>query len=75
MSEADDLDIPPRILVPRQLSAGIKPLLVLAKLRGIMDAFTLSEPELTLGEIRRPDRLSDVDGAAAGGQSGGRGVS
>jgi DNA-binding IclR family transcriptional regulator len=51
MSEAEGLDIPP--LAPsRTLSAGIKPLLVLAKIRGIMDAFTLSEPELTLGEIR-----------------------
>jgi DNA-binding IclR family transcriptional regulator len=51
MSEAEGLDIPP--LAPsRTLSAGMKPLLVLAKIRGIMDAFTLSEPELTLGEIR-----------------------
>ncbi|WP_162899174.1 hypothetical protein [Mycobacterium shigaense] len=30
----------------------MKPLLVLAKIRGIMDAFTLSEPELTLGAMR-----------------------
>ncbi|OBJ12644.1 IclR family transcriptional regulator [Mycobacterium sp. 1482292.6] len=52
MSEADDLDIPPRTPSSRPLSAGIKPLLVLAKIRGIMDAFTLSEPELTLSEIR-----------------------
>ncbi|WP_051465176.1 IclR family transcriptional regulator [Mycobacterium genavense] len=51
MSEAEGLDIPP--LAPaRTLSAGVKPLLVLAKIRGIMDAFTLSEPELTLSEIR-----------------------
>ncbi|WP_261862657.1 helix-turn-helix domain-containing protein, partial [Mycobacterium montefiorense] len=47
----DGLDIPP--LAPsRTLSAGMKPLLVLAKIRGIMDAFTLSAPELTLSEIR-----------------------
>lgn len=51
MSEAESLEIPP--LAPsRTLSAGMKPLLVLAKIRGIMDAFTLSEPELTLSEIR-----------------------
>jgi DNA-binding IclR family transcriptional regulator len=55
MSEAEGLDIPP--LAPsRTLSAGMKPLLVLAKIRGIMDAFTLSEPELTLSEIRTRTR-------------------
>lgn len=36
----------------RRLSGGIKPLLVLAKIRGILDAFTLSRPALTLAEIR-----------------------
>lgn len=41
-----DADAPPR------LSPGIKPLLVLAKIRGILDAFTLSQPILTLAEIR-----------------------
>lgn len=37
---------------PRQLSASVKPLLVLAKIRGILDAFTLSKPTLSLSEIR-----------------------
>ncbi|RKR75063.1 IclR family transcriptional regulator [Frondihabitans australicus] len=37
---------------PRPLSPGISPLLVLAKIRGILDAFTLSRPVLTLAEIR-----------------------
>lgn len=36
----------------RKLSAGVKPLLVLAKIRGILDAFTLTRPALTLAEIR-----------------------
>jgi DNA-binding IclR family transcriptional regulator len=38
--------------LPRRLSVGVKPLLVLAKIRGILDAFTLSRPALTLAEIR-----------------------
>jgi DNA-binding IclR family transcriptional regulator len=37
---------------PRQLSAGIKPLLVLSKIRGILDAFSLASPALTLSELR-----------------------
>jgi DNA-binding IclR family transcriptional regulator len=37
---------------PRQLSAGIKPLLVLSKIRGILDAFSLARPALTLSELR-----------------------
>lgn len=36
----------------RKLSPGIKPLLVLSKIRGILDAFTLAEPALTLAELR-----------------------
>ncbi|WP_231567669.1 IclR family transcriptional regulator [Sinomonas humi] len=36
----------------RELSSGVKPLLVLGKIRGILDAFTLSRPALTLSEIR-----------------------
>ena len=36
----------------RRLSSGVKPLLVLAKIRGILDAFSLSKPALTLAEIR-----------------------
>jgi DNA-binding IclR family transcriptional regulator len=36
----------------RQLSPGVKPLLVLSKIRGILDAFTLRSPLLTLGELR-----------------------
>jgi DNA-binding IclR family transcriptional regulator len=36
----------------RELSSGVKPLLVLGKIRGILDSFTLSRPELTLSEIR-----------------------
>src|ERR1700744_32438 len=52
MSEAEDLAVPPLAPSSRPLSAGIKPLLVLVKIRGIMDAFTLAEPELTLSEIR-----------------------
>jgi DNA-binding IclR family transcriptional regulator len=36
----------------RRLSPGIKPLLVLSKIRGILDAFTLAKPALTLGELR-----------------------
>ncbi|WP_269044798.1 IclR family transcriptional regulator [Paenarthrobacter sp. Z7-10] len=36
----------------RKLSAGIKPLLVLGKIRGILDAFSLTRPALTLSEIR-----------------------
>lgn len=36
----------------RRLSGGVKPLLVLAKIRGILDAFSLSKPALTLAEIR-----------------------
>jgi DNA-binding IclR family transcriptional regulator len=36
----------------RRPAAGVKPLLVLAKIRGILDAFTLSRPALTLAEIR-----------------------
>lgn len=35
----------------RKLSAGIKPLLVLGKIRGILDAFSLTRPALTLSEI------------------------
>lgn len=52
MSEAEEVDVPPLAPSSRPLSPGIKPLLVLVKIRGIMDAFTLSEPELTLAEIR-----------------------
>jgi DNA-binding IclR family transcriptional regulator len=37
---------------PRQLSPGIKPLLVLGKIRGILDAFSLAKPVLTLSELR-----------------------
>ncbi|MDT5067548.1 MAG: hypothetical protein QOK02_3703 [Mycobacterium sp.] len=36
----------------RRLSPGIKPLLVLSKIRGILDAFSLANPALTLGELR-----------------------
>jgi DNA-binding IclR family transcriptional regulator len=36
----------------RQLSPGIKPLLVLSKIRGILDAFSLSRPALTLSDLR-----------------------
>ncbi len=36
----------------RQLSPGIKPLLVLNKIRGILDAFSLAKPALTLSELR-----------------------
>jgi DNA-binding IclR family transcriptional regulator len=36
----------------RQLSPGIKPLLVLSKIRGILDAFSLAQPALTLSELR-----------------------
>lgn len=36
----------------RELSGGVKPLLVLGKIRGILDAFTLSRPVLSLSEIR-----------------------
>ncbi|WP_422935713.1 IclR family transcriptional regulator [Sinomonas sp. P47F7] len=36
----------------RELSGGVKPLLVLGKIRGILDSFTLSRPALTLSEIR-----------------------
>jgi DNA-binding IclR family transcriptional regulator len=43
-----DVDLDPT----RQLSPGVSPLLVLAKIRGILDAFTLSRPVLTLAEIR-----------------------
>jgi DNA-binding IclR family transcriptional regulator len=35
-----------------RLSPGIKPLLVLGKIRGILDAFTLAKPALTLSELR-----------------------
>jgi DNA-binding IclR family transcriptional regulator len=38
--------------VGRKLSTGIKPLLVLGKIRGILDAFSLTRPLLTLSEIR-----------------------
>ncbi|MBB5167553.1 helix-turn-helix domain-containing protein [Mycobacterium sp. AZCC_0083] len=37
---------------PRQLSPGIKPLLVLSKISGILDAFSLARPVLTLSELR-----------------------
>jgi DNA-binding IclR family transcriptional regulator len=36
----------------RRLSPGIKPLLVLSKIRGILDAFSLTKPALTLSELR-----------------------
>jgi DNA-binding IclR family transcriptional regulator len=36
----------------RRLSPGIKPLLVLSKIRGILDAFSLARPALTLSELR-----------------------
>lgn len=36
----------------RTLSPGVKPLLVLGKIRQILDCFRLSEPELSLGRIR-----------------------
>jgi DNA-binding IclR family transcriptional regulator len=36
----------------RSLSPGIKPLLVLNKIRGILDSFTLAKPALTLTELR-----------------------
>lgn len=45
----DDLEAASR--PGRALSTGTKPLLVLAKIRGILDSFTLAEPSLTLGEI------------------------
>lgn len=35
----------------RELSSGVKPLLVLGKIRGILDAFSLSRPALSLSEI------------------------
>jgi DNA-binding IclR family transcriptional regulator len=35
-----------------RLSPGIKPLLVLSKIRGILDAFSLTSPVLTLSELR-----------------------
>jgi DNA-binding IclR family transcriptional regulator len=36
----------------RRLSPGIKPLLVLSKISGILDAFSLTRPVLSLSEIR-----------------------
>lgn len=36
----------------RKLSPGVKPLLVLSKIRGILDAFTLARPMMTLAELR-----------------------
>lgn len=41
----------------RQLSPGVKPLLVLSKIREILDAFTLAEPSLTLAEVRTKTAL------------------
>lgn len=35
----------------RELSPGVKPLLVLGKIRGILDAFSLSRPALTLSDL------------------------
>ncbi|HSU71321.1 MAG TPA: IclR family transcriptional regulator [Micrococcaceae bacterium] len=42
----------PKMDAGRQLSNGIKPLLVLGKIRGILDSFSLTRPALTLSEIR-----------------------
>ncbi|WP_433710262.1 IclR family transcriptional regulator [Nocardia sp. CA-084685] len=53
MTESANMpELVPSVRNSRALSAGIKPLLVLSKIRGILDAFTLAEPELTLAEIR-----------------------
>jgi len=41
----------------RALPRGIKPLLVLAKIREVLEAFTVDRPELTLPEIRRATGL------------------
>jgi DNA-binding IclR family transcriptional regulator len=41
----------------RTLPRGIKPLLVLAKIREVLEAFTVDRPELTLPEIRRDTGL------------------
>jgi len=41
----------------RGLPRGIKPLLVLAKIREVLEAFTVDRPELTLPEIRRATGL------------------
>jgi DNA-binding IclR family transcriptional regulator len=49
---SEDTVTAPRPRTDRQLSPGVKPLLVLGKIRGILDVFTLAEPALTLGEIR-----------------------
>ncbi|QAY59217.1 IclR family transcriptional regulator [Microbacterium protaetiae] len=48
----DELSSAPRAYADRHLSAGVKPLLVLSKIREILDTFTLARPMLTLGEIR-----------------------
>ncbi len=45
-----DLGVPEEAV--RGLSTGIKPLLVLGKIRGILDAFSLENPALTLSQIR-----------------------
>jgi DNA-binding IclR family transcriptional regulator len=37
---------------PRRLSPGVKPLLVLSKISGILDAFSLARPVLSLSELR-----------------------
>lgn len=51
--DEEELSAPPaRREGARELSSGVKPLLVLGKIRGILDAFTLSRPALTLSEIR-----------------------
>jgi DNA-binding IclR family transcriptional regulator len=41
----------------RALPRGIRPLLVLAKIREVLEAFTVDRPELTLPEIRRATGL------------------
>ncbi|MBF6061289.1 IclR family transcriptional regulator [Nocardia terpenica] len=44
-------------IADRALPKGVKPLLVLGKIREILDVFTLDRPELTLPEIRRATGL------------------
>ncbi|MET0474116.1 MAG: IclR family transcriptional regulator [Mycobacterium sp.] len=46
----DDVDTGPAR--PRKLSPGIKPLLVLSKITGILDTFSLAKPVLSLSELR-----------------------
>lgn|GEM_PF-5684916 len=49
-------------------------LLVLGKINAILDAFTLTDPTLTLADLRGPYRPAGVHGAAPRRESGGPGV-